>query len=194
MEPMSTRFLRETPDRGVEGDGGKAAANCSSSTVPFIEDLPFGRFSVASMPGVLYKSIHMKSPEQLRELHENGLAIAYMGLESGDDVTLKNINKGADATRMIEMGKKLRAAGIKLSITVLLGIAGRSVPISMPGKRAGPDRHRSGYVGALSLCYPEHPAFRGPAGRISPFIEGNARRAGDHDAATELTNGYLNPS
>ena len=71
------------------------------------------------------KSLDMKTPEQLRELRENGLGIAYMGLESGDDVTLKNIHKGASAQRMIEMGQKARAAGIKLSITVLLGLAGR---------------------------------------------------------------------
>lgn len=71
------------------------------------------------------KSIDRKSPDQLQELRELGLAIAYMGLESGDAVTLKDINKGADPERMIEMGKKIRAAGIKLSITVLLGIAGK---------------------------------------------------------------------
>ena len=71
------------------------------------------------------KSIKRKSPEQLRELHDHGLKIAYMGLESGDDLTLERIIKGADATRMIEMGRKIRAAGIKLSVTVLLGIAGK---------------------------------------------------------------------
>jgi len=71
------------------------------------------------------KSIDRKSPGQLQELRELGLAIAYMGLESGDAVTLKDINKGADPERMIEMGRKIRAAGIKLSITVLLGIAGK---------------------------------------------------------------------
>ncbi len=71
------------------------------------------------------KGIKMKTEEQLKELHELGLDIAYMGLETGDDVTLKNISKGATSATMIEMGKKIRAAGIKLSITVLLGIAGR---------------------------------------------------------------------
>ena len=69
------------------------------------------------------KSIKMKSLDDLRELRRLGLKIAYMGLESGDDLTLKNINKGADSSRMIEMGKKIRSAGIQLSITVLLGIA-----------------------------------------------------------------------
>lgn len=71
------------------------------------------------------KSIYHKSDAELRELRELGLKIAYMGLESGDDETLKTINKGADAQRMIDMGKKIRAAGITLSITVLLGIAGK---------------------------------------------------------------------
>ena len=69
------------------------------------------------------KCIKRKSPEELRELHDLGLTIAYMGLESGDDVTLQAINKGSDAKQMIEMGQKIRASGIKLSITVLLGIA-----------------------------------------------------------------------
>ena len=71
------------------------------------------------------KSIHNKSAEQLKELRDLGLKIAYMGLESGDDVTLAAINKGADAKRMIDMGRKIRAADIALSITVLLGIAGK---------------------------------------------------------------------
>lgn len=71
------------------------------------------------------KSIRMKSESELEELRQLGVKIAYMGLETGDDVTLKQINKGADANRMIEMGKKIRRAGIKLSITVLLGLAGR---------------------------------------------------------------------
>jgi radical SAM superfamily enzyme YgiQ (UPF0313 family) len=71
------------------------------------------------------KGIKMKTPEELAELHRLGLGIAYMGLETGDDVTLKNIHKGANARTMIDMGKKIREAGIHLSITVLLGIAGR---------------------------------------------------------------------
>jgi radical SAM superfamily enzyme YgiQ (UPF0313 family) len=70
------------------------------------------------------KGIKLKTDQELKELHDLGLGIAYMGLETGDDVTLKNIRKGATAATMIEMGRKIRAAGVKLSITVLLGIAG----------------------------------------------------------------------
>ncbi len=72
------------------------------------------------------KSLQMKSSAELKELKENGIGIAYMGLESGDDITLKQIKKGASAQTMIRMGQKARQAGLKLSITVLLGIAGRT--------------------------------------------------------------------
>jgi len=72
------------------------------------------------------KSLKMKTFDELKALKEHGLGILYMGLETGDDVTLKKINKGAASEEMIQMGKKAKAAGIKLSITVLLGIAGKS--------------------------------------------------------------------
>lgn len=71
------------------------------------------------------KSIQKKTPEELAELHKLGLGIAYMGLETGDEQTLQVVRKGATAEKMTEMGRKIREAGIKLSITVLLGIAGR---------------------------------------------------------------------
>ncbi|MFO7665284.1 MAG: radical SAM protein [Desulfobacterales bacterium] len=98
------------------------------------------------------KSINLKSSDELRELKALGIGIAYMGLETGDDVTLKNINKGASSEYMIAMGKKAREAGIKLSITVLLGIAGRDRSI-IHAEETG--RVLSAidpeYVGALSL-------------------------------------------
>ena len=98
------------------------------------------------------KSLKMKSVEELQILKENGLGIVYMGLETGDDVTLKKINKGAAANDMIAMGKKAKHAGFKLSVTVLLGIAGpeRSQIHAQETGRVlsaiDPD-----YIGALSL-------------------------------------------
>lgn len=71
------------------------------------------------------KSLKMKRLDELKELKAHGLGIAYMGLETGDNVTLEKINKGATLHDMILMGRKVRDAGIKLSVTVLLGIAGR---------------------------------------------------------------------
>ena len=98
------------------------------------------------------KSIRRKSLAQLKELKDLGLQIAYMGLESGDDTTLTQIHKGADSLHMIEMGRQLRSAGLKLSITVLLGIAGKQRS-QIHGRETG--RVLSAidpeYVGALSL-------------------------------------------
>ncbi len=96
--------------------------------------------------------IAMKSEAELKELHDLGLTIAYMGLESGDDVTLARINKGSDRQHLVEMGRKIRRASIRLSVTVLLGIAGpeRSHIHAKESGRAlsaiDPE-----YIGALSL-------------------------------------------
>ena len=98
------------------------------------------------------KGIKMKSPEELVHLREKGLGIVYMGIETGDDQTLTAIRKGADSQRMVDMGKKVKEAGIKLSVTVLLGIAGKErslIHAKATGKvlsAIDPD-----YVGALTL-------------------------------------------
>jgi len=70
------------------------------------------------------KSIRLKSLEELIQLRENGLGILYYGVETGDDERRKEISKGSSAQTCIEMGRKVKRAGIKLSVTVLLGIAG----------------------------------------------------------------------
>jgi len=72
------------------------------------------------------KSIKMKTLEELIDLRKNGLGILYYGVETGDDELRKKITKGSDAKTCIEMGRKVIEAGIKLSVTVLLGIAGRA--------------------------------------------------------------------
>lgn len=70
------------------------------------------------------KSILLKSVEELKRLKELGLDRVYMGLESGHDPTLKNIRKGVSAEKFLEAAGKVREAGIFLSVTVLLGVAG----------------------------------------------------------------------
>lgn len=70
------------------------------------------------------KSIRSKSVPELKELKSLGLDRIYMGLESGHDDVLQDIRKGATAAQMIEAAAKVKEAGIFLSVTVLLGIAG----------------------------------------------------------------------
>jgi radical SAM superfamily enzyme YgiQ (UPF0313 family) len=98
------------------------------------------------------KSIRTKTAAELEALRDQGLGIVYMGLESGDDVTLKKVRKGVSAKTVVDMGRKVVESGIKLSVTVLLGLAGpeRSRTHAEATGRAltamDPD-----YVGALSL-------------------------------------------
>ncbi len=70
------------------------------------------------------KAIRAKSVAQLQELKKLGLNRVYMGLESGHDPTLTAIRKGNDSGRIIEAGRRVREAGLFLSVTVLLGIGG----------------------------------------------------------------------
>ena len=70
------------------------------------------------------KSILRKSLSELEELRALGAGIVYLGLESGDAQVLREIRKGVTPERMIEAGQRIRSAGIKLSVTALLGIAG----------------------------------------------------------------------
>jgi radical SAM superfamily enzyme YgiQ (UPF0313 family) len=72
------------------------------------------------------KDILRKSDEELRELKELGLGIAYMGLESGSDSVLENIKKGVTSIEMVEAGRKLISSGIKLSMTLISGIGGKA--------------------------------------------------------------------
>jgi len=93
-----------------------------------------------------------KTPEELKELNSLGLGIIYLGLESGNAEVLKRIRKNATAGQMVRAAKRVKEAGILLSITVLLGVGG--VDLSREhaedtGKilsEMDPD-----YVGALSL-------------------------------------------
>ncbi len=98
------------------------------------------------------KSLKMKTLDELKELNAHGLGIIYMGLESGDDETLKLIRKGTTAEHSIAMGQKARAAGMKLSVTVLLGVAGRTRS-QIHAKETGRvlSAMDPNYVGALSL-------------------------------------------
>jgi len=119
------------------------------------------------------KSLKMKTLEELKTLKTHGLGIVYLGLETGDDATLKAINKGASSESMIREGKKAKEAGIKLSITVLLGIAGR--------KRSKTHTEETGrvlsaidpeYVGALSLMLiPGTPLYEDYSERRFPLLE-----------------------
>ena len=71
------------------------------------------------------RSLTTKSIEDLRQLKSRKLHILYLGLESGDTPTLKLTNKGYSPEQILDLCQNAKKAGIKLSITAILGLAGR---------------------------------------------------------------------
>jgi radical SAM superfamily enzyme YgiQ (UPF0313 family) len=66
-----------------------------------------------------------KSVDEMRLLNEKGLRLLYCGVETGDSELLMKIRKGATPAEMAEGCRRAMAAGIKLSITVILGLGGK---------------------------------------------------------------------
>jgi len=93
-----------------------------------------------------------KGVENLKELRGLGLDMVYIGFESGDDVVLERIKKGANHEETVKASRMLKEAGIMNSAMVLLGMGGveRSLEhAEATGKLlTGCDPE---YVGALSL-------------------------------------------
>ncbi|MCH4888352.1 radical SAM protein [Acidaminobacter sp. JC074] len=79
------------------------------------------RISVYAAP----KDILNKSLDDLKILKERKLTMAYLGIESGDDVILKDICKGVSKKEMIEAGQKIVASGIILSTMIISGLGGK---------------------------------------------------------------------
>ena len=71
------------------------------------------------------KSILLKTLQELSDLKDLGLSMIYMGVESGDDEVLNDINKGVNSEELIKAAKKIKDANILLSVTVIAGIGGR---------------------------------------------------------------------
>jgi len=70
-------------------------------------------------------SVLRKSMSELSALRAAGLAKAYLGVETGDDRLLREINKGVGYDEMLQAGLNLNNAGFNLSSMVLLGLAGK---------------------------------------------------------------------
>ncbi|MDP0488012.1 MAG: radical SAM protein [Fusobacterium sp. JB020] len=70
------------------------------------------------------RSILLKTEEELKQIRELGVSLVYIGLESGDNETLKEIKKGATAEEITEASLKMKKLGFQLSVTVIAGILG----------------------------------------------------------------------
>lgn len=75
----------------------------------------------------LPRNLRRKSVEELRELREAGLAMIYVGAESGDDTVLARVNKGETHGSTRDALLKAGEAGIRRSVMLLNGLGGRTL-------------------------------------------------------------------
>jgi radical SAM superfamily enzyme YgiQ (UPF0313 family) len=72
----------------------------------------------------LPSNVRNKTVQELQELREAGLSLAYIGAESGDDEVLRKVNKGETFASTRDALDKLGAAGINRSVMLLNGLGG----------------------------------------------------------------------
>ena len=96
------------------------------------------------------KAIARKTDEELRTLRSRGLALVYIGLESGNEELLVKFNKGVTAAATVEHALRCKAAGIGISVTAINGMA---------GLRGDWQSHAIDTAKAVSAMKPDYIAF-----------------------------------
>jgi radical SAM superfamily enzyme YgiQ (UPF0313 family) len=137
------------------GDGD-ALALSTSRLLAILERLrttfpDLTRVSSYASPG----NFRHKSVAELEELYAAGLTQLYVGLESGDDEVLRRIDKGFSSDEMARLCGKGVDAGIKLSVTVILGLGGPRLSLQHAENSAKLiDRIGPRFASALTLMLP----------------------------------------
>lgn len=75
----------------------------------------------------LPRNLKRKSVEELKELREAGLAMLYIGAESGDDEVLERVNKGETLESTEQALTKAGDAGMQRSVMILNGLGGKTL-------------------------------------------------------------------
>ena len=126
------------------------------------------RVGIYGSPG----NIRKKTVEALRSLGKAGLGIIYIGLESGSDAILRAVKKGALSKDMIAAARKVKEAGIPLSVIWILGLGGKERSQEHAKETARVlNAMDPEYAGALTLMIVEPaPICREvEAGRLTPL-------------------------
>jgi radical SAM superfamily enzyme YgiQ (UPF0313 family) len=106
------------------------------------------RISCYAMP----KNILQKKTDDLKEIRTAGLSMLYVGIESGNDVVLKKVTKGATNKTIIQACENARRHGYILSCMVILGLGGKTYTKEHISDTAHVLSETSPeYVGALTL-------------------------------------------
>ena len=110
--------------------------------------LKLERVSCYAMPMNLLK----KTSEELKKMNMAGLNMLYLGIESGSDIILKKITKGATSETIIRSCRKAIETGFTLSCIIILGLGGKTYTKDHVNGTAHVINESSPhYLGALTL-------------------------------------------
>ena len=99
-------------------------------------------------------SVLVKKQEELNLLHELGLEMIYLGLESGSDEVLRRVNKGETADEIVRAGLMIKEAGMKLSVTCIAGLGSTELSEEHAVQTAKAlSRMKPEYIGLLTLLF-----------------------------------------
>ncbi|HJR85540.1 MAG TPA: radical SAM protein [Nitrososphaeraceae archaeon] len=79
------------------------------------------RISCYAMP----KNLLQKTPAELTLLNKKGLDMLYIGIETGNDILLKKITKGATSKSITDACNRAKKSGFVISCMIILGIGGK---------------------------------------------------------------------
>lgn len=134
------------------------------------------------LPGVhrvssycLPRNLKKKSVAELRELADAGLALAYVGAESGDDEVLAHVEKGETYATTLDALTKLGEAGIRRSVMILNGLGGPTLSAQHADNSARlANAAQPEYLATLVVSFPQgEERFRAgfPAWRPLAIVE-----------------------
>lgn len=114
------------------------------------------RISCYAMPMNILK----KTPEELKKMNEAGLNMFYLGIESGSDIVLKKVTKGAIAKTIIKSVNKAKDAGYEMSCMIILGLGGKTYS----------KEHIKGTAEVISACSPQY------VGALTLYLENGIKQ------------------
>ena len=144
LQPDTTRIFL------ADGDALNVATDNLTEILKCIKDNfnNLNRISCYSMP----KNLLQKTDEELISLKKAGLDMVYLGIESGNNIILKKVTKGATNEMIVNSCKKAKRCGFILSCMIILGLGGRKYSHNHANDTSNIiNQIEPDYLGALTL-------------------------------------------
>ena len=156
---MMARYLPQTKRVFLaDGDALNLDSEYMIKIVKYIKEkfTDIQRISCYAMPMNILK----KTPEELKKMNRAGLDMFYLGIESGSDIVLKKVTKGAVAKTIIKSVNKAKDAGYIMSCMVILGLGGKAYSKD----------HITGTAKVISACSPNY------VGALTLYLENGIKQ------------------